>query len=100
MTVGEHVVETFVFFRGIVQLELRAEAKLESMDGLDASNQTFARLKSFPAFFIPSTRTIASTKPSRLTKFGWGRGSVFRQRAAIEGDGLEIGQVIGAARPG
>ena len=39
----EHVVETFVFFRGIVQLELRAEAKIESMDGLDPSNQSLAR---------------------------------------------------------
>ena len=36
----EHVVETFVFFRGIVQ---RAEAKIESMDGLDPSNQSLAR---------------------------------------------------------
>jgi hypothetical protein len=32
-----------VFFRGIVQLELRAEAKIESMDGLDPSNQSLAR---------------------------------------------------------
>ena len=40
---GEDVVETFMFFRGIVQLEVRPEAQIEFVDGFDTSNQPFAR---------------------------------------------------------
>jgi len=60
------------------------------MDGFDASNQPFAR-QVLPCAFKPFHQDHRVDEAFQTYEVGLRGGEVFRQLAAIEGDGLIIG---------